>query len=78
MIEFVLTIIVDYIWELFLLRMVRLVMFIGAMVFSVFSFFKVKPIIHYQTDHFDKKVGLFWTGLMVIIALILVSYIYFF
>lgn len=39
---------------------------VGALVFSAFSFFRVPASEHYATESFDKKVGLFWTGLVTV------------
>jgi hypothetical protein len=48
----------------------KLVKGIGAIVFSVFSLFRVSPKEHYRTEDFDKKVGLFWTGFITLIPVI--------
>ncbi len=44
----------------------KIIQFVGAVVFSLFSLFKKTPFDYYNTDNFDKKVGQFWTGLLLI------------
>jgi hypothetical protein len=69
--EFIGEIIAYIIWEYIILGIAKLIMGIGALVFSLFSLFRVSPKEHFFTESFDKKVGMFWTGLLVIVLIIL-------
>jgi len=70
LIEFIFGILLHWVWEVFLIGIAKLIMWFGSIIFSVFSLFRVKPKEHYETDSIDKKIGLFWTGLISIIVLI--------
>lgn len=53
-----------------LLRIVKVIIWTGAIVFSAFSMFKTPPIENYNTDDLEKKIGIIFTGIITIVFLI--------
>ena len=70
MIAFIIDILGYWIGEIFLLNLAKIFTRIGSVIFSILSFFKITPNEHYNSKSFDKKVGMFWTGLILTIFLI--------
>ncbi len=60
--------------EYLLAPFAKLMKGIGAVIFSCFSLFRKTPSQHYHTESFEREVGLFWTGFIFVIALIIGMY----
>ena len=71
MVEFIVDFFMQLIWEGIILTIGKVIIGIGSIIFSMFSLFKIKPKEHYNTENFDKKFGMFWTGLITIILVVL-------
>ncbi len=69
-IELILELLGYLVFDFLLFGIVKLMRGIGSLVLSIFSLFKVSPKEHYHTESYDKKIGLFWLGLIVFIILI--------
>ena len=71
MFEFIVDFFLYWIWEGIILTIGKIIIGIGSIIFSIFSLFKIKPKEHYNTESIDKKIGMFWTGLITIILVVL-------
>lgn len=69
MIEIIVDLIGYCIWDFVILNLTRAIIWIGAVVFSVFSFFEKSTREHYNTENFDKKLMLFFTGFFTLIII---------
>ncbi len=74
MIEAILHGIFEFLTEVVLHGFAKLMRWVGAFVYSAFSLFRKTPGHYYQTEDFDFKVILFWTGIIFLSLIIGLSY----